>query len=101
MGPIGIAQVTGEVAEVSNNHGVEIIFEFVAFLSIRLGVINIQPIPAHDGGKLIFVIMAWARGGKCISPRKSGMAHMVGFTLIITVVLVISFFDVSHILSGG
>ena len=101
MGPIGIAQVTGEVAEVSNDHGIEIFFEFVAFLSISLGLINILPIPALDGGKLVFVVIEWARGGRRISPRKEGMAHVVGFALIIAVVVVVSFFDVSRILTGG
>lgn len=101
MGPIGIAQVTGEVAEVSNDHGIEIFFEFVAFLSISLGLINILPIPALDGGKLVFVMIEWVRGGRRISPRKEGMAHVVGFALIIAVVVVVSFFDVSRILSGG
>ena len=99
--PAGIAQVTGEVAEVSNAHGIEIFFEFVAFLSISLGLINILPIPALDGGKLVFVMVECARGGKRISPKKEGMAHVVGFALIIAVVLVVSFFDVSRILTGG
>ena len=42
--------MTGEVAEVSSNQGIEIFVEFVAFLSISLGLLNILPIPALDGG---------------------------------------------------
>ena len=45
-GPIGIAQVTGEVAE----YGVLPFLELVAFISVSLGIINILPIPALDGG---------------------------------------------------
>ena len=101
MDPIGIAQVTGEMAEVANDHGFEIFFEFVAFLSISLGLINILPIPVLDGRKLVFVMVECARTGKRISPKKEGMAHVVGFALIIAVVPVVSFFDVSRILSGG
>ena len=50
--PTGIAQVGGEMSEVSYENGVGVFFEFVAFLSISLGLINILPIPVSDGGKL-------------------------------------------------
>ena len=95
-GPIGIAQVTGEVAE----YGVLPFFELVAFISVSLGVINILPIPALDGGKLVFVALEWLRGGKRISPRKEGLVHLVGFAVLIGLILVVSFFDITRILSG-
>ena len=99
-GPIGIAQVTGEVAEASDQYGLTIFFELVAFLSISLGIINILPIPALDGGKLVFVVVEWIRGGKRISPSKEGLVHVVGFAVLIGLILVVSFFDITRILSG-
>ena len=72
----------------------------VAFLSISLGIINILPIPALDGGKLVFVVLEWIRGGKRVSPRKEGLVHLVGFAVLIGLILVVSFFDISRILSG-
>lgn len=93
--------MTGNVAEVSNERGIGMLFEFVSFLSISLGLINILLIPALDGGKLVFVLIKWAWGGRRISPGKEGMAHVVGFALIIAVVCMVSFFDMSRILSGG
>ena len=95
-GPIGIAQATGEVAEI----GISPLFEWVALISISLGIINILPIPALDGGKLVFVILEWVRGGKRVSPRKEGLVHVVGFAVLIGLILVVSFFDISRILSG-
>ena len=95
-GPIGIAQATGEVAEI----GISPLFEWVALISISLGIINILPIPALDGGKLVFVLVEWARGGKRISPRKEGLVHIVGFAVLIGLILVVSFFDITRILSG-
>ena len=95
-GPIGIAQATGEVAE----FGVSPLFEWIALISISLGIINILPIPALDGGKLVFVMVEWARGGKRISPRKEGLVHIVGFAVLIGLILVVSFFDITRILSG-
>ena len=99
-GPIGIAQVTGEVADASDQYGLAIFFQLVAFISISLGIINILPIPALDGGKLVFVALEWIRGGKRVSPRKEGLVHLVGFAVLIGLILVVSFFDVARWLSG-
>ena len=96
-GPIGIAQVTGEVARL----GAPQFFQLTALISMSLGILNILPIPALDGGRLAFVLIEWARRGKRISPRKEGLTHMIGFGILIALILVISFFDVSRILSGG
>ncbi len=95
-GPIGIAQITGEVAEV----GVFPFFELVAVISISLGLINILPIPALDGGRLMFVLIEWARRGRRISPQREGLVHVIGFAILIGLIVVVSFFDISRILSG-
>ena len=91
-----IAQITGEVAEV----GVFPFFELVAVISISLGLINILPIPALDGGRLMFVLIEWARGGKRISPQREGLIHLIGFAALIGLIAVVSFFDITRILSG-
>ena len=95
-GPIGIAQVTGEVAKV----GIAPIFELMALISISLGVVNLFPIPALDGGRLMFVFLEGIRGGKRISPQKEGFIHLAGFMVLIGLVIVMSYFDIMRILSG-
>ena len=95
-GPIGIAQITGEVAEA----GISPFFELVAIISISLGLINILPIPALDGGRLMFVLIEWARRGRRISPQREGLVHVIGFAVLIGLIVVVSFFDISRILSG-
>ncbi len=95
-GPIGIAQVTGEVAEI----GASPFFQLVAFISISLGIINLLPIPALDGGRLMFVLIEWARGGKRVSPQREGLIHLIGFAALIGLIAVVSFFDITRILSG-
>ncbi len=97
-GPIGIAQVTGEVVD---ELGIWWVFQLTALLSVSLAILNILPIPALDGGRLLFVAIEWARGGKRISPRKEGVTHMVGFVLLIGLVVVISYFDLLRVLNGG
>ena len=95
-GPVGIAQVTGEVAKV----GISPLFELMAVLSISLGVINILPIPALDGGRLMFVLLEWARRGKRISPQREGLVHMAGFVLVISFAIFMSYRDIIHLLNG-
>ena len=95
-GPIAIAQLTGEVIKA----GISPLLEFTALISINLGIFNLLPIPGLDGGRLIFVLLEWARRGKRISPQKEGMVHMIGFMAMIVLILVISYFDVSRIIRG-
>ena len=95
-GPVGIARITGEVAKI----GVSPVFELIAIISISLAIFNILPIPALDGGRLLFVLIEWVRGGKRISPRKEGLVHLVGFIVIVGFIIVLSVFDVSNLLRG-
>ena len=99
-GPVGIAQVTGEIAEEIPNIGFSPLFEFVALLSISLGIINLLPIPALDGGRLLFVSIEWVRRGKRISPQREGLVHMVGFALLIGFIVVMSYRDIVRIIAG-
>lgn len=99
-GPVGIAQVTGEIAEEIPNIGFSPLFEFVALLSISLGIVNLLPIPALDGGRLLFVVIEWIRRGKRISPQREGLVHMVGFALLIGLIVAMSYRDVVRIIAG-
>ena len=95
-GPIGIAQVTGEVAKA----GVLPLFELVAFISISLGIVNILPIPALDGGRQMFVLLEWVRRGKRISPQREGLVHLVGFAMVVGFIFMMSYRDIARIVSG-
>lgn len=96
-GPIAIAQITGEVYKA----GISPLLEFMALISINLGIFNLFPFPGLDGGRLVFVLLEWVRRGKRISPQKEGLVHLIGFFTLILLILVISYFDVSRIISGG
>ena len=71
-----------------------------AILSISLGVLNMLPIPALDGGRFMFVVIEWVRRGKRVSPKKEGLVHLVGFAVLIGLILVITFFDITKVASG-
>ena len=96
-GPVGIAQITGEAA---NAGGLMPVLELTAFISLSLAIVNVLPIPGLDGGRLMFVLLEWARGGKRVSPQREGLIHFAGFVLLIGLVVVITYFDVSRILNG-
>jgi regulator of sigma E protease len=96
-GPVGMAQLTGEVARA----GFSPLVEFAAFISINLGIVNILPLPALDGGRIAFVILEMIRRGKRVSPKTEGLVHLVGFVLLITLILIVTFGDISNIVTSG
>ena len=96
-GPVGIAQITGEVAKA----GISPLLEFAAFLSINLAVINIFPLPGLDGGRIVFVLLERVRRGKRISAKTEGLIHFIGFVALIGMIMVITYHDIIRIMSGG
>ena len=96
-GPIGIAQVTGEIARA----GVSPLFRFAALLSLNLAIFNFLPLPALDGGRLAFVALEWVRRGKRISPKKEGLVHLIGFIAILSLMALITYLDIMRVINGG
>ena len=98
-GPVGIAQTTGEI---TREAGIISIIPLAAMLSISLAIFNILPIPALDGGRLLFVFLEWVRRGRRISPEKEGFVHFVGFVTLIFLVLVpLTYNDIARIVDGA
>ena len=95
-GPIGIAQLTGEVAK----SGISSLLEFASLISISLGVFNLFPFPGLDGGRIVFVAVEWLRRGKRIPPKKEGLIHLAGFVMLIMLILFITYFDVLRLIQG-
>ncbi len=95
-GPVGIAQLTGEVAKA----GISPLLEFAAFISINLGILNLFPIPGLDGGRIVFVLVEWVRRGRRVSPKTEGMIHLIGFALLIAVLLFFTYYDILRIING-
>lgn len=96
-GPVGIAQVTGEVVEES---GWQALLELAALLSFNLGIVNMLPLPMLDGGRVAFVLLEIVRGGRRINPEKEAIVHLVGLALIISLAVVVTYFDVARLVSG-
>ncbi|WP_100373172.1 RIP metalloprotease RseP [Bacillus sp. FJAT-45037] len=91
-GPVGIYTYTGEAAAL----GIFVLMQWAAALSVNLGIINLLPIPAMDGGRLVFIGLEGLRG-KPIDPQKEGMVHLVGFALLFLLVIFVTWNDINRL----
>jgi regulator of sigma E protease len=96
-GPIGIVQVTGEVAQ----SGISPVLELTAFISIALAITQLIPFPALDGGRMLFVIIEWLRRGKKVSARTEGIIHSAGFLILCALLVLLTYQDIFRWISGG
>lgn len=99
-GPIGIAHLTTNVVQSQPKQGWGSLFAFLALLSANLGVLNLLPIPALDGGRIFFVLLSWLRG-RNLNPQVEGLIHMVGMAMLLMLILVVSYNDIAHWISGA
>ncbi|MDQ2784666.1 MAG: RIP metalloprotease RseP [Chloroflexota bacterium] len=99
-GPVGIAQVVGEVVQQATIPVWVVLFNLTAFISINLGILNLLPIPALDGGRLLFVVIEWVRRGKRVPPEREGMVHLIGMAVLLTIFVLVAFLDIQRILDG-
>lgn len=88
-GPIMIASIIGQAARV----GILNVLNWTAIISINLGIINLLPFPALDGGRISFIIIEMIRG-KAVDPRKESYVHMIGFAILILLMVFIIYNDV-------
>lgn len=92
-GPVGIAQFTGQVA----GEGIVPLLSFTAFLSINLGLLNLLPIPALDGGRLVFVIIEAVRK-KAIDAKLENKIHQVGMTILLGLMAIVTVNDILRLM---
>jgi len=92
MGTVGIANQMGEMAKVS----MSAMWNFVAYISINLAFVNLLPIPALDGGKILFLLIELVRGKK-LDPKYEGVASMIGLFLILALFVFVTYHDILRI----
>ncbi|AOV08238.1 RIP metalloprotease RseP [Sporosarcina ureilytica] len=90
-GPVGIYKATEEVAQ----YGIYNLMHWAAILSINLGIMNLLPLPALDGGRLLFFLFEAIRG-KPIDKQKEGMVHFVGIVLLMILMIVVTWNDIQR-----
>lgn len=101
-GPVGIAQIVDESYDSAKEYGASSVIltmmNIVMLLSVNLGVINLLPLPALDGGRLVFLLVEVVRG-KPIPPEKEGIVHIVGIVLFFILSILVLFNDISRLLA--
>ena len=92
-GPVGVVTIIGE----ATSYGLQPLLLITAFLCLNLGIINLLPIPALDGSRIVFLLVEGLRG-KPIKPEREGMVHFIGFMLLIGLILVVTFNDIMRLI---
>lgn len=88
-GPVGIYGVVGDAKE----QGFNALLYLLALLSINVGIINLLPLPAFDGGRILFLIIEKIKGSP-VSPKVENIIHSIGFILLIILMLYVTFNDI-------
>jgi regulator of sigma E protease len=94
-GPIGIVKAVDTTAR----HGMLYVVELAALISLNLGIVNLLPFPALDGGRIVFLVVRLFTG-KRVSDSFEGKFHLVGFALLIGLMIYISVIDVGRFIVG-
>ena len=99
-GPVGIVDVVDDTYQQSKDYGVIVVLmqmlNIGILLSANLGVMNLLPLPALDGGRLVFLVIEAIRG-KRVAPDKEGMVHFVGMMLLFALMIFVLFNDIKRI----
>ena len=99
-GPIGMGQITSEIVAASPLPLWVTLAQLAILLSLNLAVLNLLPLPALDGGRLLFVAVEVLRGGKKLAPEREGIVHFAGLILLLGVMFIVAFLDIGRALSG-
>lgn len=96
-GPVGIVDAVDSVYEASSSAGMDVLvlnlMNFAVLLTANLGVLNLLPLPALDGGRLVFLIIEAVRR-KRVPPEKEGMVHFAGFAALMVLMVIVMYNDI-------
>lgn len=101
-GPVGLVNVIGTAYENSKEYGLTSVLvsigTWIILISANLGVMNLLPLPALDGGRLVFMFLEIIRGGKKISAEKEGLVHMIGLVALMALMVFVMFNDITNLI---
>ena len=102
-GPVGTATAISQAASIglqqSFGAAVNNILMMMLIITVNLGIVNLLPLPALDGGRLVFLIIEGIRR-KPINPKYEGFVHAAGFAVLIGLMLVITYSDILRLITG-
>ena len=99
-GPVGIVDVVQDTYNQCKSGGAALVFlnmlNLMILLSANLGVMNLLPIPALDGGRLVFLVIEVIRG-KRVPPEKEGYVHMIGMVCLLLLMVFVMYHDIQRV----
>lgn len=100
-GPVGTVSIIADVTKeaVATGTGFDMVVYIMALISINVGVFNLLPIPALDGGRLFFIVIEGIRR-KPVPAKYEGMVHTIGIILLLLLMAVITFNDIKNRILG-
>lgn len=96
-GPIGVTETISDAVQTTNYKGLLLI---LAIITVNLGVFNLLPLPALDGGRIFFMIIELFRG-KPIDQKVEGIIHTVGMGLLMLLMVIVAYNDIVRLVTGG
>ncbi len=96
-GPVGIVSTTGQIAQEVPVIGPYLLIYWTAALSLNLAFVNILPIPALDGGRLLFIGIEVLRRGKRVSPEREALVNLIGMGALLFLMLLVTFNDIGNL----
>jgi len=97
-GPVGIYSVVNDMVKTSGTQLIKNILNLMALLSLSLGVMNILPFPALDGGRMVFVVYEWITG-KQVNKKVENITNIAGFVFLMGIALLVSINDIMRLFS--
>ena len=94
VGPVGTISIIGQAVR----SGLEVVLRLAMLISVNLAIMNLLPLPALDGGRLVFLLIEAVRG-KPVPPEKEGMVHLVGMVLLFSLMIYLTVGDVRSLFS--
>jgi regulator of sigma E protease len=95
-GPVGAGKILGDAARI----GIWAYIDTAAVLSVTIGIFNLLPIPALDGGRIVFLLVEAARR-RPINPRVEAYVNTAGFALLVLLLVTLTWRDIIRQLMGG
>ena len=93
QGPVGIVTAIGEASEQSFSD----LLDFMMLITVNVGIFNLLPLPALDGGRLVFIIVEMIRR-KPVPPEKEGLVHFIGFAALMLLMVAVTFNDIVRLI---
>ena len=96
-----VAGTVGAISQVSQyiTQGFDMVLSMLASISINLGIMNLLPLPALDGGRLVFLIIEGIRR-KPVPPEKEGLVHLIGMGALLVLMVILTYGDIMRLIGG-